>query len=105
MAMFGEVFGLSQHDVSVAATYLLAIVGFMILFRISQPMTHYRTGVFLICIVGIALTALFFGELLSMTGLSQKCLLLLLVFAVTTEPLLRYLTKLFEWIEEKTRKD
>ena len=101
MAMFGVIFGLSEDDVSVAATYLLAVVGFMILYRISQPLTRYRTGVFIGCIVGMAATAILFHDILSMSYLSLKCLLLLIVFAITTEPILRYLTQFFSWIERQ----
>ena len=99
MAMFGEVFGLTTDDVSVAATYLLAIVGFMILVRISLPMSRYRAGVLAGCIIGLALSAALFSDLFFMNRLSLQCLLLLIVFAITTEPILRYLTMFFGWIE------
>ena len=99
MAMFGEVFGLTTDDVSVAATYLLAIVGFMILVRISLPMSRYRAGVLAGCIIGLALCAALFSDLFFMNRLSLQCLLLLIVFAITTEPILRYLTMFFGWIE------
>ena len=99
MAMFGEVFGLTTDDVSVAATYLLAIVGFMILVRISLPMSRYRAGVLAGCIIGLALCAALFSDLFFMNHLSLQCLLLLIVFAITTEPILRYLTMFFGWIE------
>ena len=104
MAMFGEIFGLTADNVSVAATYLLAIVGFMILIRISRPMNRYRFGVLFCCVLGLALSASLFSDLFSMTQLSLQCLLLLIVFAITTEPILRYLTLFFEWTEKTVQR-
>ena len=101
MAKFGEVFGISTEDISVAATYLLVIVGFMILIQISRPLNLYRGCVMTGCALGLAATGIAFSELFSLSRLSYKCALLLIIFAITTEPILRYLTKLSSWIEKK----
>lgn len=45
-----------------------------------------------------------FSQLFFLSRLSYKCALLLIIFAITTEPILRYLTKLLCWIEKKDMK-
>ena len=103
LVVFGSTFGVSASDVSVAATFLLAIVGFMILARICIPINRYRTGVMIGCIIGLAFTAYFFSSLFSITYISTECIMLFVLFAIATEPCMRYLTTLFEYIEEKAQ--
>ena len=77
LVVFGQTFGVASKDISTAATMLLAIVGFMILYRICQP------------------------QLFAITGMSRKCIMLFVVFSIATEPVLRYLTKLIEWLRKQ----
>ena len=42
LTVFGQTFGMSNEEISTAATLLLAIVGLMILFKISTPMNVFR---------------------------------------------------------------
>ena len=42
LVVFGRTFEVNGTDISTAATMLLAIVGFMILYRICQPMNWLR---------------------------------------------------------------
>ena len=103
MVVFGNTFGVSEEDISVASTFLLAIVGFMILWRISAPMNRYHMVVIGGCIAGIIIAALGFSDLFSITSVSTPCVMLFVVFAIATEPFMRYLSRLFEWIEDKGR--
>ena len=80
---------------------LLAIVGFMILFRISRPMDKIRWGIFIFSIVGLIFSSTALRELFAITGMSMKCIMLFGVFTIVTEPMMRYLTLLFEWIQKK----
>ena len=43
LVFFGKAFHLDNADISTAATLLLSIVGFMVLYKISQPMNTLRT--------------------------------------------------------------
>lgn len=103
MVVFCHTFGVSEEDISVASTFLLAIVGFMILWQISSPMNKYHAIVIGGCIVGIVFTAVKFSSLFSISTVSTPCIMLFVVFAIATEPCMRYLTMLFEWIEKKGR--
>lgn len=101
LVVFAEVFEVNSTDISTAATMLLAIVGFMILFRISRPMDKIRWGIFIFSIVGLIFSSTALRELFAITGMSMKCIMLFGVFTIVTEPMMRYLTLLFEWIQKK----
>jgi cation-transporting ATPase E len=101
MVIFAGVFGVSESDVSVAATFLLAIVGFIILLNISSPMNIYRSVVVVGCIIGLLITGYFLNDLFSINFVSTKCMMLFVLFAIATEPCMRYLTLLAEKLEDR----
>ena len=80
---------------------LLAIVGFMILYRICQPMNALRMIVWIGCVIGLLGCSIFLPQLFAITGMSRKCIMLFVVFSIATEPVLRYLTKLIEWLRKQ----
>lgn len=96
LVVFGKVFGVNPTDISTAATMLLAIVGFMILYKISAPMNLLRAAILGGCIVGLLFCSIFLNNLFAITGMTTKCVMLFVVFAIATEPVLRYLTILVE---------
>ena len=94
LVIFGRTFGVNSTDISTAATMLLAIVGFMILYKISAPMNKIRAGILIGCIVGLLFCSIFLNNLFAITGMTTECVMLFVVFAIATEPVLRYLTVL-----------
>lgn len=94
LVVFGQTFGVNPTDISTAATMLLAIVGFMILYKISAPMNVVRTIIVTVCIAGLLFCSVFLNHLFAITGMSTKCVMLFVVFSIATEPVLRYLTSL-----------
>lgn len=94
LVMFGKTFGVDPKDISTASTMLLAIVGFMILYKISAPMNALRIIVVIGNIVGLLFCSIFLNKLFAITGMSTKCIMLFVVFSIATEPVLRYLTVL-----------
>lgn len=94
LVVFGQTFGVNPTDISTAATILLAIVGFMILFKICQPFNPMRIAIWVGCAIGIVVCGLVVPELFAITGMSTECIMLFVVFAIATESLFRYLTKL-----------
>lgn len=92
LVVFGQTFGVNSTDISTAATMLLAIVGFMILYKISAPMNVVRTIVVTVSIAGLLFCSIFLNRLFAITGMSTKCVMLFVVFSIATEPVLRYLT-------------
>ena len=111
LVVFGQVFEVGETDISTACTMLLAIVGFVILYNISKPMNALRWCVWGGCIVGLLGCSIYLGELFAMRGMSTKCIMLFVVFAIITEPALRYSTILIEkigrkivgWIEKRRK--
>lgn len=101
LVVFAQVFEVDSTDISTAATMLLAIVGFMILFRISRPMDKIRWCIFGFSIVGLLFSSTALRELFAITGMSMKCIMLFGVFTIVTEPMMRYLTMLFERIQKR----
>lgn len=96
LVIFGRTFGVHSKDISTAATMLLAIVGFMILYKISAPMNKFRVGILGGCIAGLLFCSIFLKDLFGITGMTMECVMLFVVFAIATEPVLRYLTVLVE---------
>lgn len=99
LVIFGRTFGVSSADISTAATMLLSIVGFMILYTISAPMNVLRGVILGGCIVGLLFCSIFLNDLFAITGMTTKCVMLFVVFTIATEPVLRYLT----WLIGKLR--
>lgn len=96
LVIFGRTFGVKATDISTAATMLLAIVGFMILYTISAPLNKMRGMIFTSCVAGLLFCAVFLNDLFAITGMTTECVMLFVVFAIATEPVLRYLTVLVE---------
>ena len=71
---------------------LLAIVGFMILYKISAPLNVLRTVILCGCIAGLLFCSIYLNDLFAITGMTTECVMLFVVFAIATEPVLRYLT-------------
>lgn len=92
LVLCGEVFGLPSEDIATAATMLLAIVGFMILYKICQPLNKLRTCVFVGCMAGLLFCAVFLNQLFALEGMSKICVLLFVMFAFAAESFFRYLS-------------
>ena len=60
LTVFGQTFGMSNEEISTAATLLLAIVGLMILFKISKPMNVFRWIVWSAMVAGLLFCCLLY---------------------------------------------
>lgn len=96
LTVCGKVFGIAENDIATAATLLLAVVGFMILEKISHPFNKFRVAVYAVNIAGIILCSLFLPGLFALTGMSGTSVLLMIVFAFAAESLFRNLSILIE---------
>ena len=102
MVLFAQLFHISQADVSTASTYLMALVGFLILLRTAQPLNRWRIAVIVGCVLGFLVASDYFSGLFEMKSLSLKAWALCLVFALAQVTVMRWLTQLFSWIEVHT---
>lgn len=96
MVVFGKVFEVDSLVISTCSTVLLAVVGLMILFQISKPMNALRWTIWLAMMAGLIFSSFFLSDLFSIYPLSLEGGMLLVVFAIVTEPIFRYITILFE---------
>jgi cation-transporting ATPase E len=96
MVIFADTFGVDAADASTAATLLMSTVGIMILYRIMKPMNRYHTVLLAAMIGGLLFCLKMMKGLFAITSISPKCAMLLVVFAIITEPSLRYLGILVE---------
>lgn len=96
LVIFGQVFQIKTNDVGIASTFLLSMVGFMILLRLCEPMNLYRKVVLGVCIVGFIVCAWRFAGLFAIDYISYQCLMLAAVFAIAQESLMRNMTLLFK---------
>jgi len=92
LTIFGKVFGLTNEEISTASTLLLAIVGLMILFNISKPMNKFRWVIWFGMVAGLLFCSIFLKDLFAIGKITTKCGLVLIIFAIATEPLLRYIS-------------
>lgn len=90
LVIFGRVFGVDEGDISIACTMLLSIVGFMILYNISKPLNWFRWIIWGSCVTGLLVCSIWLGDIFGIGRMSLKCVLLFGVFAIATEPILRY---------------
>lgn len=109
LVICGQVFNLPSEDIATAGTMLLAVVGFMIIIKISHPFNKMKYGVLLINIVGLLFCGLFLGRLFAIESISNICFLLMVVFAFAAESMFRYLTLFVEKLssffgDEKNRR-
>lgn len=108
LVICGKVFDLPAEDIATAATFLLAIVGFMILFKISQPMNGFRKVVMIGDMIGLVLCSIFLSNLFAINAVSRICVLLFVVFSFGAESMFRLfsntITKVSEWRNPKEPK-
>ena len=104
LVVFGQIFAVGATDISTAATMLLAIVGFMILYRICQPFNVFRIVIWVGCVIGLLACSIFLPDLFAITGMTTKCIMLFVVFSIATEPVLRYLTMLVGGMQDLHKK-
>lgn len=102
LVICGEVFGLSDGDIATAATMLLAVVGFMILIRISKPLTKMKYAIILVNIAGLIFCGIFLKQLFALSDMSRICVLLMIIFAFAAESVFRNLSILGVFLERKT---
>lgn len=96
LVVCGEVFCISDASIGTIATLVLSVVGFMILFKISEPLNGMKYAVIIGNIASLVFSGFFLKKLFALTDLSNICILLMIVFGFAAESLFRNLTLLVE---------
>ena len=103
LVIFCREFQVDLDCLSTSCTILVAIVGFMILHRIARPMNTGHIVMLVGVIAGWILCMLFGRCFFGITEISKQCEMLMVIFAIITEPVLRYLSLIVEWISARCR--
>ncbi|MFR8549153.1 MAG: cation-translocating P-type ATPase [Lachnospiraceae bacterium] len=85
-------FNVNEADVSTSSTIVLAIVGLMILYQIASPMTKCHWILWFGMAAGLVYCMIFVSSIFAITSISKKSMMLLVIFAIITEPIFRYLS-------------
>ena len=97
LVIFSRQFNLDADSLSTACSVILAVVGFMILYLIMRPMKRQHMIMLFALMAGWVVCMKFFPTLFGITAVSRSCFMLLVVFTITTDPILRYITRFFRW--------
>ena len=84
--------------VSTASSILVAIVGFMILGRIINLKKLHHLIMVVAVILGYIFCIFIFSSFFGISGITRDAVLLFIIFAIVTEPILRYLSMLSEFL-------
>lgn len=103
LVIFCREFQVDLDCLSTSCTILVAIVGFMILHRIARPMNTGHIVMLVGVIAGWIFCMLFGRSFFGITEISKQCEMLMVIFAIITEPVLRYLSLIVEWISARCR--
>lgn len=87
---------LNKTDVSTASTMLLTAVGFLVLYKICQPLNRFRGRIILFCAGGIVFSVIFLHKLFSISAISAVSILLLIILFFAAESIFRQLSQLIE---------
>ncbi len=104
LVFFCREFQVDLECLSTSCTVLVAVVGFMILYRIAKPMNRLHIAMMAVLVAGLLFCMTGVSRFFGITGISRQCAMLMVVFAVITEPVLRYLSLLFEKIHKELTK-
>lgn len=96
-----KIFNITHESVSTSCTILLAIIGFMILYRIAQPMTKIHVALIVAMIIGLVFTMLVLGNIFSIRMLTKQTAIITLVFAAIAGPIVNLIYNLCNKIYEK----
>lgn len=105
LVICGDVFSLPADSIGTVATMVLSVVGFMILFKISEPLNKMKYGIIALNIVGLIFSGFFLKKVFALADLSNICILLMVVFGFAAESLFRYLTLLVEKAQALYKKE
>lgn len=92
----GVILHLNKTDVSTASTMLLTAVGFLVLYKICQPLNLFRGRIILFCAGGILFSVLFLHKLFSISAISPVSLLLLVILFFAADSIFRQYTHYIE---------
>ena len=78
----GPRFGLTENEMGVAGTYLLSVIGYVLLWRLIHPLNKFRIAVFVVCIIGMVLSIVVLWSIFIMAVVTFKGTLISIGYAL-----------------------
>lgn len=98
LVLFCREFNVDANSLSTSCTILVAIVGFMIIYYVARPLKKYHWVMLGLLIVGWGYCMIFVSHFFEITAINRQNFMLMIVFAIAVDPLMRYLNGLFSKI-------
>ena len=104
LVLFCREFNVDNDSLSTACTLLVTLVGFMIMYRIMKPMTKIHWIIWFSMLAGVVFCLFNMRWWFSITTVTRQIAMLMIVFGIVAEPMMRYLGILAEWVLKKMMK-
>lgn len=101
--LFTHIFKIPAAETSTVAATLVALVGFMMLFRVCRPFDAIRRVLFIGMLLLFAVGIFFFSALFSMSPLSSESLLILVVLTLIAFPVFYFISLAFDRLPDAIR--
>ena len=88
----GNIFGLAASEISTLSTLLLIIVGMMIVYEVSRPLTFYKSMIMFVSVLGVIICCEYFKELFAVSELSDVAWRILICISIFIVILFRLMT-------------
>ena len=101
--LFTHIFKIPAAETSTVAATLVALVGFMMLFRVCRPFDAIRRVLFIGMLLLFAVGIFFFSALFSMSPLGSESLLVLVVLTLIAFPVFYFISLAFDRLPDAIR--
>ena len=101
LVIFCQTFGVDSDCMSTACTLLVTLVGFMIMYRIMCPMTKLHWAIWFLMLAGFLIGWFWLPWFYGIQMITMRVAMLMVVFGLIAEPMMRYLGILTAWVERK----
>lgn len=95
LVLFCREFAVDANSLSTSCTILVAMVGFMIIYYVARPMKLYHWLMIVLLVAGCLYCMIFIGHFFEITAINRQNFMLMIIFAIAVDPLMRYLNYIF----------
>ena len=104
IASLSEGFGIRPDQMPAIAVYTTALVGVLLIIRLSYPYNLLRGAMIFLSILGLTIAFAFFGSFFKLEPMSQDAVTMLLIFGVSTMVAFNQLYQLADFFIEKFKR-
>ena len=104
IASLSEVFAIRPEELPAIAVYTTALVGVLLIIRLSYPYNLLRGAMIFLSILGLAIAFAFFGDFFKLEAMSHDAVTMLLIFGASTMVVFNQLYQLADYLIEKFKR-